>query len=47
MIYTNLDRELCRNNDLTLAKINNNQNKNMEQLSNVLGYYKELKTIKR
>lgn len=47
MIYTNLDRELCRNNDLTLAKINNNQNKNMEQLNNVLEYYKELKTIKR
>lgn len=42
LCYTNLDRESNKNNDFTLSKINNVQNKNNEQFTNVIKYYKNI-----
>ncbi len=39
MIYTNIERELCRNNDFILGKINNSQNKNTEYMNNIFKHY--------
>ena len=42
LFYTNLDRELNKNNDFTLSKINNVQDKNNEQFVNIIKCYKNI-----
>ena len=42
LFYTNIDRQLNKNNNFTLSKINNVQGKNNEQIENVLKCYKNI-----
>jgi len=45
LTYINPERELRLNQEITLSQLNVLQNKNDEQINNILDYYKELKKI--